>query len=106
MILITADLTALLAWRRFIDDSGQQGVNCAIFRNEGVMRSSTLILAAEQLAWQRWPNTRLYTYVNPARIKSPNPGYCFKCAGWSTAGRTQSNLLVLEKYPDGFWSAS
>jgi hypothetical protein len=30
----TGDADALFVWRKFIDDSGQQGVNCAVFRNE------------------------------------------------------------------------
>jgi hypothetical protein len=35
MVLLTAQHDALFAWRKFIDDSGQRGVNCAVFRNEG-----------------------------------------------------------------------
>jgi hypothetical protein len=30
-------------------------VNCAVFRNEGPVLSSDLILEAEELAWGRWP---------------------------------------------------
>ncbi len=97
-------LGALFVWRKFIDRSGQVGVNCAIFRNEnafdGAIKSSELILAAETLAWTRWPRQRLYTYVNPRRIRSRNPGYCFKMAGWRVCGITKINkLLILEKYP-------
>lgn len=100
MVLATSDGLALFVWRKFIDDSGQQGINCAVFRNEGPHLSSTLILEAEQLAWGRWPGERLYTYVNPKRIKSANPGYCFKKAGWRTCGKTFAKQLhILEKYP-------
>ena len=97
MVLLTADCRALFVWRRFIDASGQQGVNCAVFRNEGDVLSSRLILEAEQLAWGRWPGERLYTYVNSARVASCNPGYCFKMAGWRPCGTTKSGLLILEK---------
>ena len=100
MVLLTADCRALFIWRRFIDDSGQQGVCCAAFRNEGGELSSRLILEAEQLAWGRWPGERLYTHVNQRRVRSTNPGYCFLVAGWRRCGVTKRNgLLILEKLP-------
>lgn len=99
MVLKTADGLAALIWRKFIDESGQTGIGCAVFRNESARRSSELILEAEQLAWTRWPGERLYTYVNPRSIKSTNPGYCFKMAGWKKCGVTKGGLLIFEKYP-------
>lgn len=98
-VLITADGKAMFVWRKFIDGSGQQGVNCAVFRNEGPILSSLLILEAEEIAWARWPGARLYTYVNPKGIKSSNPGACFKHAGWTPCGTTKVNkLIILEKH--------
>lgn len=98
MVLLTQDCKALFIWRRFIDKSGQNGINCAVFRNEGDILSSHLILEAEQLAWNRWPDQRLYTYVNANKIQSDNPGYCFKKAGWLQCGFTKSKgLVILEK---------
>ena len=100
MALITTDGLALFAWRKFKNDAGEIGVNCAIFHNEGPELSSLLILEAEQLAWSRWPGERLYTYVNARKIKSSNPGYCFKMAGWRVCGKTKDKgLLILEKLP-------
>lgn len=100
MVLITAEGNALFVWRKFKSADDQTGVNCAVFRNESKVLSSDLILEAEQRAWQRWPGERLYTYVNPRKIKSDNPGYCFKCAGWRTCGVTKwRRLIILEKYP-------
>ena len=100
MVLMTNDSKALFVWRKFISDNGQTGVNCAIFRNESDALSSTLILEAEAIAWQRWPGERLYTYVDSKKIKSTNPGYCFKIAGWHECGRTKVNgLVILEKLP-------
>lgn len=100
MVLVTVDYSALFVWRKFIDDSGQTGINCAVFRNESQLLASDLIKEAEELAWQRWPGQRLYTYVNAKRIKSANPGYCFKRAGWRVCGETKSNrLLIFEKLP-------
>jgi hypothetical protein len=99
MVLITQDADALFVWRKFIDRSGQLGINCAVFRNEGPLLSSSLILEAEKLARARWGNDiRFYTYVNPHMVQSANPGYCFLMAGWGRCGVTQVNkLIILEK---------
>src|SRR5262249_12320336 len=99
-VLLTRDRDAVFAWRKFHDDSGQHGVCCAVFRNEGPLLSSELIREAMAIAWLRWPGERLYTYVDPAEVRSPNPGYCFKQAGWRTAGRTKTGLVILEALPD------
>ena len=106
LVLLTPDCRALFVWRRFHSRDGQLGVNCAVFRNEGAfdgqVRSSALILAAEAIAWQRWPGARLYTYVNPRAVRSSNPGCCFLKAGWRRCGVTKVHkLMVLEKAPLG-----
>jgi hypothetical protein len=105
-VLLTADGKALFIWRKFINDDNQAGINCAAFRNEGPLLSSTLILEAEEIAWKIWPGERLYTYVYPPKIKSKNPGYCFKMAGWKLvrnpdgkAYKCKSGKIVLEKLP-------
>lgn len=98
LVLLSKCGHALFVWRKFISDDGQEGINCAVFRNESVHKSSTLILEAESIAWRRWPGTRFYTYVNASKIKSANPGYCFKVAGWQICGRTKRRgLIILEK---------
>lgn len=100
MVLMTFNCDALFVWRKFIDASGQKGVNCSVFRNESPILSSELILEAEGYAWQRWPGERLYTYVAQQKIQSVNPGYCFKKAGWKNCGLTKrSKLVILEKMP-------
>ncbi len=95
LVLLGADEQALFVWRKFTDDAGQAGVNCAVFRNESSERSSDLIREASALAWKKWPDQRLYTYVNPRAVKSSNPGYCFICAGWSKVGVTKWNKLII-----------
>jgi hypothetical protein len=100
MVLLTPCARGLFVWRKFISKDGQQGINCAIFRNEGAGRSSDLIRAAMVVGWARWPGARFYTYVNPRRVRSANPGYCFKAAGWRLCGITKTRkLLVLETLP-------
>ena len=64
-------------------------------------KTMTTLAEAVALAWYRWPGERLYTYVNPKRIKSDNPGYCFKIAGWKVCGVTKVNkLVILELLPE------
>jgi hypothetical protein len=100
MVLLTPDDKALFVWRKFISGDGQQGVNCAVFRNESAARSSDLIRAAQAMAWERWPGSRLYTYVNPRKIRSNNPGCCFIKAGWKRCGMTKwKRLIILECLP-------
>lgn len=96
MVLLTPFCDALFVWRKFRSDDGQPGVNCAIFRNESQYLSSDLIREADDLAWQRWPGERLYTYINPKKIRSTNPGFCFLSAGWKKCGMTKSGLIILE----------
>jgi len=76
----------------------QTGYNCAIFRNESDRRSSDIILEAERLAFSKWGPNRLYTYVDSRCIKSVNPGYCFKMAGWKSDGLSKGGKHILVKY--------
>ena len=102
IVLLTQDCRALFVWRRATIESmdRQPGVCCTVFRNEGTVLSSDLIAEACELAWQRWPGERLYTYVNPTKVRSPNPGYCFKVAGWKVCGYNKTGkLLILHILP-------
>jgi hypothetical protein len=100
MVLVRHDARALFVWRRFVSADGQQGVNCAVFRNEGPELSSQLIREADALADARWPGERHYTYVAAKRIRSSNPGCCFKAAGWRRCGETKwRKLTILERLP-------
>lgn len=104
MVLLTERCDALFVWRRFIDASGQRGINCAVFRNEGGNGcrnsghshcSSRLIYEADLLAWEKWPDERRhYTYVDPKKVRSANKGYCFKRAGWHPCGASAGGLLI------------
>ena len=101
IVLMTDEADALFVWRKFIDASGQTGINCAVFRNEtgGRLLSSELILDAERYARDKWPGERFYTYVDARKILSPNPGYCFIMAGWKRVGKTKGGLDILAKEP-------
>ena len=97
IVLRTLTADAVFVWRKFIDDSGQQGVNCAVFRNESKHLSSDLIRQADAIADLAWPGERHYTYVNAEKVASTNAGYCFLRAGWRRCGKTKSGLIVLER---------
>ncbi len=98
LVLRTWKADAMFVWRKFVDDSGQKGINCAVFRNESQIQSSKLIQEADAIADAIWPNQRHYTFVNAQKIKSNNAGYCFKRAGWKVCGETKINkLIILEK---------
>lgn len=109
LVLLTPDACALFVWRKFHSGDGQDGINCAIFRNEGGARASDLIREADRLAWDRWPGERHYTYVNPRKVQHKRqPGRCFLKAGWryvlddnGKPQRTKWNrLLILEILPE------
>lgn len=97
IVLRTGQGDAAFVWRNFIDDSGQEGVNCAVFRNESPHRSSHLIRQADAIADCLWPDSRHYTYVDPEKVRSTNPGFCFIAAGWCRCGYTKGGLVILER---------
>lgn len=98
MVLISSCGRALFVWRKFHSMDNQDGINCSVFRNESEQKSSYLIIEAMKLASIRWPGERLYTYVNPSKVKSLNPGYCFKVVGWKFVGITKARKLHILEY--------
>lgn len=97
VVLRTARADAFFVWRNFIDDSGQVGINCSAFRNEGDYLSSELIRQADAIADFIWPGERHYTFVRAESIRSRNPGFCFLKADWRRCGKTKGGLLILER---------
>jgi hypothetical protein len=104
--LITAEGDAVWLWHNALRPrlDGQQGVMCSLFRNEGNVRSSLLIREAMDVAWVRWPGARLFTYVDAGKVRSANPGCCFKKAGWRRCGVSASGKIRLEACPAAFGS--
>lgn len=100
LVLLWPDARALFIWRKERERAdGQVGVNCAVFRNEGAGVASELILAAEAEAWNRWPAERLFTFVDPRRVRGNPPSNCFYRAGWRRCGTSAGGLHILEKVP-------
>ena len=111
LVLATPCRRAVFGWRLSrLRADGQVGVECAIFRNEGAGRSSDLIRAADEIADQRWPGQRHFTYVNPKSVSNSNAGRCFYHAGWRYVYETDEfgrrrrrrstrGLFVMEREP-------
>lgn len=71
---------------------------CTLFRNEGAGLSSDLVHQA--VAATHWdfgppPELGFITFIQPEKIASENPGYCFKKAGWRSDGMTIGGLICL-----------
>lgn len=78
--------------------NGLDGWTCTIFRNESPVLSSELILDAEpamtEFGYDIGPDA-LLTYVWDAKLRSVNPGYCFKMAGWHRCGKSKDGRKTL-----------
>lgn len=108
VILLGADDAAVFGWWRPDPSSGIKAMNgldgwtCTIFRNEGARRSSDLILLAEIALVQTGHTcgpSGFITYVWDKKIRSSNPGYCFKQAGYVRTGRSADNRKTLLQKP-------
>lgn len=101
IVLRTDPGDAVFVWRlaEFRAD-GQEGIECTLFRNEGPVRSSELVRQADAIADHVWPGRRHYTFVDPAAVRSSNPGCCFTAAGWRRCGWTKGGLIILEREGD------
>lgn len=101
IVLRTDAGDAGFVWRRFIDDSGQVGINCAFFRNESPHLSSDLLRQACAIADFCWPGARFYTFVDPKAVRSKLHGYCFMAARWKRRKyRTGKGKRVLDLTPN------
>lgn len=107
LVLVTPLGDAVFGWWRPHPDAGIKPMNnldgwtCTIFRNESPHLSSDLILEAERLLLERYdcgPDGFL-TYVWDSKVRSSNPGYCFKKAGWVTRGRSADGKKTLLTKP-------
>lgn len=82
--------------------NGLDGWTCTIFRNESGMRSSDLILDAElaisEAGYACGPSGFI-TYVWDRKVRSVNPGACFKRAGWKRTGRSADDKKTLLQKP-------
>src|ERR1043165_1529337 len=78
--------------------NGLDGWTCSIFRNESAVLSSLLVLDAERFITDCGPSG-LITYVWDKRVRSVNPGACFKLAGYRVTGRSADGRKTLLQKP-------
>ena len=72
-----------------------------LFRNLGPELSSGLIVSATAETYLLWadrysdlPEVRLRTEIDVRKVASPNPGYCYKCAGWTDGHMVRGKLYL------------
>lgn len=72
-----------------------------LFRNLSGRLSSELIRGATERTYTEWllrygelPAQRLRTEIDIRRVKSANPGYCYKCAGWGDGHIVRGKLYL------------
>ena len=109
LVLLNIDNDAVFGWWRphpatgIIAMNGLDGWTCTIFRNEGRWLSSCLILDAEAALLATGHSIGpdgFLTYVWDKRVRSSNPGFCFKAAGWRAVGRSaDGRKTLLQKQP-------
>jgi len=116
LVLRNAEGTVLFIWM-FPDPAlrmdAQTGYNCAMFRREAGHCASDIILEAERWAFEKWGRNRLYTYIDPKKLRVLKrrgiefcrwpPGRCFLEAGWKFVRTTRDgkHLLAKEQGLDG-----
>ncbi len=95
---------AVWGWWRPAPSSGIKAMNgldgwtCTMFRNESEVLSSLLVLEAETFITECGPSG-LITYVFDRKVRSCNPGACFKAAGWRATGRSADGRKTLLQKP-------
>lgn len=75
----------------------------SLFRNESGHLTSDLIreaVAATRWYWPDIPALGMVTMVDPSKVRSTNPGYCYECAGFRKVGKTKSGQIVWQLLPD------
>ncbi len=74
----------------------------SLFRNEGAGLSSELITEAVAITRSVWtpPPLGIVSFVDPRKVRSTNPGYCYQKAGWHHVGYTKGGLWAYQQLPD------
>lgn len=116
LVFVTADKKA--AWVTFRPTPGKairadklDAWECALFRNEGPVRSSVLIREAVLLSCALWgpiPPDGFVTFIKQDAVQTDLKGYCYRRAGWRHWGYASDGKLRLraprpDTWPD--WSS-
>uniref|UniRef100_A0A6M3LF66 Uncharacterized protein n=2 Tax=viral metagenome TaxID=1070528 RepID=A0A6M3LF66_9ZZZZ len=101
LVFLTKDCSALwVSWKpangiKRMDTAGDV-YECTIFHRDGGVLASELVREAIELTEQLWGKSPdgWITYIADDKVKSVNPGYCFKQAGFQVAGRNKKGNLT------------
>ncbi len=90
---------AVVAWRKAkYRMDGQQGAECALYRNESGLPGVPILRESVCAARQKWPGERLFTLIDPSKISSQNPGFVFKQCGFFRCGMSGKGHLIFERF--------
>ena len=98
LVLRTALADALWVTYHGFREDKREAWECTIFRNESKYLSSELIkyaITATLAEWGPPPRDGIITYVDPSKVRSTNPGFCFLKAGFKKIGRSKKRGLIL-----------
>jgi hypothetical protein len=106
MVLLTEHADALWVtsypYREYVKHAWAGAWICSLFRNESQHLSSHLIteaVAATRWYWSTVPALGMVTFVDATKIKSHNPGCCYKKARFEHVGSTRGGLIALQLSP-------
>ena len=104
LVLLAEDRKALwvTSWPRFALHAWSGAWVNSLFRNEGGGVASEMIRAAVAHSLWHWgtaPDLGIITFVDPTKVRSTNPGYCYLRAGFTHEGWTAKGLRVLRMPP-------
>jgi len=113
LVLLNQDVTALwvTSWpfTRWVRHAWAGAWVCSFFRNESPHLSSDLIVdavAATRWYWPDVPALGIVTFIDPAKVRSTNPGFCYRSAGWTRLRETtKGGLIVYQLLPRDMPSA-
>jgi len=75
----------------------------SLFRKEVAGLASEFIVeavAATRWYWPDVPELGMVTFVDPDKVESENPGYCYLMAGFERDGETEGGLLAFRMRPE------
>lgn len=87
---------------QFVKHAWAGAWGCALFRNEGAGLSSAMIdqaVSATRAYYGMPPSKGIITFVDPHKIRSTNPGACYKHAGWTLVGAAKDGKPCLQLLP-------
>jgi len=107
LVFVTADRRALwvssLPKAEFVKHAWPGAIINSLFRREGgPILASDLIRAAVAATRAEWepPPLGMVSFVDRSKVRSTNPGYCYRMAGFKRVGRTKGGLLAWQLLPE------